>query len=110
MGEFVTADTSGIADEDGLTNVSFSYGWVLDPVPDPFIQVRLLYNKRQFLVPPDAAGRTIQVVVGFRDDLGHRQSLLSVPTAVVAPTFPEPPRHLNARLRRRRRARRPTPR
>ena len=94
VGEFVTADPSGIADEDGLTNVSYSYGWVLDPVPDPFIQVRLLYNKPEFLVPPDAAGRTIQVVVGFRDDLGHRQSLLSVPTAVVAPTFPDPPRNL----------------
>ena len=94
VGEFVTADPSGIADEDGLTNVYFDYGWLLDPRPDPFNQVRLLYKKRRFLVPPDAAGRTIQVLVGFRDDLGHFESLLSAPTAVVTPTVPDPPGNL----------------
>ena len=35
VGEFVTADTSGIADEDGLTNASFGYGWHLDPGARP---------------------------------------------------------------------------
>ena len=28
MGETLTADTSGIADSDGLTNVSYSYQWI----------------------------------------------------------------------------------
>ena len=94
VGEFVTADPSGIADEDGLTNVYFDYGWLLDPRPDPFNQVRLLYKKRRFLVPPDAAGRTIQVLVGFRDDRGHFELVDGVPTAVVTPTVPDPPRNL----------------
>ena len=94
VGEFVTADTSGIADEDGLTNGTFSYGWVLNPTPDPFSVLRLNYKKRRFLVPPDAAGRTIQVLASIRDDLGHFEPLRGAPTAVVAPTFPDPPRNL----------------
>ena len=28
MGETLTADTSGIADEDGLVNATFSYQWI----------------------------------------------------------------------------------
>ena len=47
-----------------------------------------------YLVPPDAAGRTIQVSVAFRDDRGNFESVLSAPTAVVAPTVPDPPRNL----------------
>ena len=94
VGEFVTADTTGIADEDGLTNGTFAYGWVLKPTPDPFSVLRLNYKKRRFLVPPDAAGRTIQVLASIRDDLGHFESLRGAPTAVVAPTFPDPPRNL----------------
>ena len=94
VGEFLTAHTSDIADEDGLSNVSFSYGWLLKPVPENFNQLRLLYQKRRYLVPPDAAGRTIQVSVAFRDDRGNFESVLSAPTAVVAPTVPDPPRNL----------------
>ena len=94
VGEFVTADTTGIADEDGLTNGTFAYGWLLKPTPDPFSVLRLNYKKRRFLVPPDAAGRTIQVLASIRDDLGHFESLRGAPTAVVAPTFPDPPRDL----------------
>ena len=30
VGETLTADTSGIADADGLTNVSFAYQWLSD--------------------------------------------------------------------------------
>ena len=94
VGEFVTANTSDIADEDGLSGVSFGYGWLLEPVPENFNQLRLLYQKRMYLVPPDAAGRTIQVSVAFRDDRGNFESVLSAPTAVVAPTVPDPPRNL----------------
>ena len=94
VGEFVTADTSGIADEDGLTNASFGYGWYLDPAPDLFTLLRGLYRKRSYLVPPDAAGRTIQMFVAFRDDRGHFELVDGVPTAVVPPTVPDPPRNL----------------
>ena len=94
VGEWVTAHTSEIADEDGLTNASFAYGWVLDPAPDLFTHVRLLYIRGSYLVPPDAAGRTIQVVASFRDDRGHFEYLYGAPTAVVAPTLPDPPQNL----------------
>ena len=30
MGETLTADTSGITDEDDIKNASFSYQWVVD--------------------------------------------------------------------------------
>ena len=30
MGETLTADTSGIADEDGLDNAAFTYRWLAD--------------------------------------------------------------------------------
>ena len=94
VGEFLTAHTSDIADEDGLSNVSFSYGWVIDPPPDPYNVLRNLYSKSSYLVPPDAAGRTIWTAVGFRDDRGTFESVVSAPTAVVAPTVPDPPRNL----------------
>ena len=32
VGQTLTADTSGIADEDGLDNVTFSYQWMADDV------------------------------------------------------------------------------
>ena len=35
VGETLTADTSGIADADGLTNVTFSYQWLADTRTSP---------------------------------------------------------------------------
>ena len=37
IGQILTVDTSGIADADGLTNVSFSYLWLADDIPVPWM-------------------------------------------------------------------------
>ena len=61
VGETLTADTSGIADEDGLDNATFSYT----------------------LADADA-GKAIKVRVSFSDDAGNDETLTSAATAAVA--------------------------
>ena len=64
VGETLTVDTSGMADADGLTNVSYSYLWQADGrrvvyfVPDP----------TRFELLPSHVGKKIQVRVTFTDD------------------------------------------
>ena len=79
VGETLTADTSGIADEDGLENVSFSYQWLAD---DTAIQGAT--DSTYTLIEADE-GKTVRVRVSFTDDTGHEETLTSEPTAVVAP-------------------------
>ena len=79
VGETLTADTSGIADEDGLENVSFSYQWLAD---DTAIQGAT--NSTYTLIEADE-GKAVRVRVSFTDDTGHEETLTSEPTAVVAP-------------------------
>ena len=65
MGETLAADTSGIADEDGLDNVSFSYQWLAD---DADIEGATSST----YTPADAdEGQTIKVRVSFTDDAGN---------------------------------------
>ena len=91
VGEMLTADTSGISDEDGLTNVSYSYQWigsqsVIDAdtgvafiltfeIPD---QTGSIYT----LAPADE-GWTFEVKVSFTDDAGNAESLTSAATGEV---------------------------
>ena len=65
VGEALTADTSGIADADGLENVSFSYEWLAD---DTAIQGAT--NSTYTLADADE-GKTIKVRVSFTDDAGN---------------------------------------
>ena len=82
MGETLTADTSGLADEDGLDNVSFSYQWVSnDGNADTDIQGATASTHT--LVDADE-GRTVKVWVSFTDDAGNDETLTSEPTAEVA--------------------------
>ena len=81
VGEKLTADTSAIADADGLTNVSYSYQWIWsDGNDDADIegQTGLTYT----LVSADE-GKTIQVRVTFTDDADNQETLTSVATVVV---------------------------
>ena len=71
VGETLTADTSGIADEDGLENVSFSYQWLAD---DTAIQGAT--NSTYTLIEADE-GKTVRVRVSFTDDAGNDESLTS---------------------------------
>ena len=82
VGETLTADTSGIADADGLTNVTYSYQWIgSDGSADTDITGAT--GSSYTLVDADE-GQTIKVKVTFTDDAGNGESLTSAATAVVA--------------------------
>ena len=76
--ETLTADTSAISDEDGLTNVSYQYQWLRDDA-DITGQTNSTYE----LVSTDE-GQTIKVRVTFNDDAGNAESLTSTATTAVA--------------------------
>ena len=90
--ETLTAYTSGIADADGLNNVSYSYQWVRnDGSSDTHITGAT--DSSYTLVDADK-GKTIKVRVSFTDDVGNDETLTSVSTAAVAaeePPAQEPP-------------------
>ncbi len=82
VGQTLTADTSGIADEDGLTNVSFSYQWIRsDRTTDTDIA-----GERDSTYTPSGSdvGKTIKVKVSFTDDASNLETLTSAATAMVA--------------------------
>ena len=82
VGEELTANTSGIADADGLNNVSYEYQWV-----------RVASGSQETDIPgATSAGYTVTVGdvgdafklrVTFTDDKGNPESLISAPTAAV---------------------------
>ncbi len=74
----LTADTSGISDEDGLTNVSYAYQWLAggSAISGATGSTYQLTSTEQ--------GKTIQVRVDFTDDAGNSESLTSVATDAVA--------------------------
>ena len=87
VGETLTADTSGIADADGLTTVSYGYQWVANDgttdtdIPDA--------TDAAYTLVADDEGQTVKVRVSFTDDAGNEETLTSAATAAVA--APEPP-------------------
>ena len=68
MGETLTADTTGIADEDGLDNADFSYQWLADDTAISGADGQLDYT----LADADE-GKTVRVRVSFTDDTGQRR-------------------------------------
>ena len=81
VGETLTADTSGIADADGLANVSYSYQWVSnDGTSDTEIPNA---TDSTYTLVADDEGKTIKVRVSFADDKGYSESLTSTATASV---------------------------
>ena len=81
-GETLTADISGISDEDGLTNVSYSYQWIRsDGNDDTDIAGE---TGSTYAVSDEDVGNTIKVRVNFTDNAGNQESLTSEATAAVA--------------------------
>ena len=81
-GETLTADVSGVNDEDGLTSVSYSYQWIAnDRTTDTDIQDA---TDSTYTLTDDDAGKTIKVRVSFTDDADHEETLTSAATAAVA--------------------------
>ena len=89
VGETLTADTSAIADEDGLTNVPYSYQWLAANV-----EIAGATNST-YTLNADDVGKAIKVKVSFTDDADNQESLISEATDMVAATKPGAPLHLN---------------
>ena len=78
VGETLTADTSGIADEDGLDNAAFSYQWLADDADIPGAA------ESTYTILEADEGKTVTVQVSFTDDAGNEESLTSAATEAVA--------------------------
>ena len=90
VGETLTVDTSGIADEDGLTNDTFSYRWLADDA-----EISGATGSTYTLTGGDE-GKAITVQVSFTDDAGNAETLTSAATASVAGPVPAKPTGLSA--------------
>ncbi|MEO0477602.1 MAG: hypothetical protein AAF085_16785, partial [Planctomycetota bacterium] len=65
VGETITVDTSGIVDDNGLSNAIFSYQWVLDGSPLPG------ETNDSYTLTSGHEGSAIGVVVSYNDDDGN---------------------------------------
>ncbi len=93
VGQTLTVDTSAIADEDGLDNVSYSYQWIAnDGTTDTDIEDA---TDSAYTPPVSDVGKTIKVRVSFTDDADNQESLTGADTDTVAATKPGVPGHLN---------------
>ena len=84
VGETLTADTSGIADDDGLSNSVFSYQWQADGA-----EISSATSDTYTLADADE-GKAMSVTVSFTDDAGNDETLTSAATGAVdgAPSTP----------------------
>ena len=78
MEETLTADTANIADQDGLTGVSYRYQWIAGGA-----DISGATGSSHTLTAAEE-GQTIQVRVTFTDDAGNAESLTSAATVAVA--------------------------
>ena len=90
VGQILTADTSGIADSDGLTNVAYDYQWLAD---DTEIAGA---TGNSYVLTSAELGKAVKVRVSFTDDAGNEESLTSAATDAVAAAPPPPPDNVRA--------------
>ena len=79
VGGTLTANTTGIADADGLVNASLTYQWLAD---DTEISGA---TGSSYVVATADAGKVIKVTVTFTDDAGNEESVSSAATTVTQP-------------------------
>ena len=82
VGGMLTADTSDIADEDGLDGATFSHQWLAD---DSDISGA---TASTYTLVEAVEGKTIKVYVSFTDDNSNDESLTSAATGAVAAAPP----------------------
>ena len=83
VGLTLTADTSAIADANGLGSVSYSYQWIrVDGSAEADIAGA---TDRTYMLAAADEGKTLKVRVAFTDDAGFSEMLTSAATAVVVP-------------------------
>ena len=86
VGQTLTAATSGIADTDGLTGVSYSYQWVrVDGANETDIASA---TSSTYTLAIADNGKTIKVKVTFQDDASNSESLTSAATGNVVSAAP----------------------
>ena len=88
VGQELTADTSGIADNDGLDNVSYSYQWLADDANIPG------ETTSTYALVTNDVGKAIKVKVSFTDDAGNQETRTSAAMGTVEaapPTIPGAP-------------------
>ena len=85
VGETLTADTTGISDDNGLGNANFAYQWLADDA-----EIDSATASTYTLVAADA-GKAIKVRVPFTDDAGNDEELTSAGTGAVAVAVANPP-------------------
>ena len=78
--ETLTASTSNITDEDGLTNVSYEYQWTSNGSDITGA------TSSSYTLTASEQGETIQVRIDFTDDKDNDESLTSAATTAVAAT------------------------
>ena len=78
VGETLTANTSGITDADGLTNVSYEYQWLASGTDIDGA------TGSSYVLTSSEQGQTIQVRVTFTDDADNQETLTSAATVEVA--------------------------
>ena len=81
VGETLTAETSSIADEDGLDDVSYSYQWTRSN-GSTYADLAGETGSTYTLVYADQ-GKTVKVKVSFTDDADNDETLTSEATEVV---------------------------
>ena len=106
VGETLTADISGIADEDGLENVTkgylwaaigssgiigakYAYQWLADGAESGSGDHHAGYDNTTYTLAEDDVGKAMSVRVTFVDDGGHQETLTSAATDAVA-ALPQP--------------------
>ena len=82
--ETLTADTSGISDDDGLSNVSYSYQWIAGGLDIAGA------TRSSYTLTSNEQGKRIKVRVAFVDDRGNYETLTSeaTPSAIKAADWP----------------------
>ena len=87
VGETLTAVTTGIADADGLTSVSYAYQWIRVNGTEADIAAE---NSSTYTLVDADLGTTLKVRVSFTDDASNSETLTSAATATVGATATAP--------------------
>ena len=77
VGETLAADTSGIADADGLTSATFSYQWNRQNLATAVDEDIVGATGSTYTATAEDEGHVLRVTVKFTDDVGNEESITS---------------------------------
>ena len=83
VGQTLTAGTTAIMDDDGLTSVSYTYQWIRVATDNTETNIASATASTYTLVAADL-GTTVKVRVSFTDDASNAETLTSAATATVS--------------------------